>query len=243
MAVLKNRARMGTATTGTGTITLGSAVDGYQSFADAGVTDGDVVRYVIEDGSAWEIGEGTYTASGTTLARSVDESSNADAAINLSGSAEVFIAAVAADVEGATVTLIYDHNIDGSVSAISSPEFEDGYDYSFEAVGVSHSNSNSRDLTFRLTFSNDSTSSTVDWIAGADRSSFYDGEMRIPAARQARTRRLVLSPNSSGTTPYHQMDAASDLKVKSARFATSSTGTTNIDAGKIYMKKTPVEFS
>ena len=45
MAVLKNRAKMSTSTTGTGTITLGSAETGYQTFADAGVADADVVRY------------------------------------------------------------------------------------------------------------------------------------------------------------------------------------------------------
>lgn len=98
MPVLANRARMTTTTTGTGTITLGSAVAAFQSFADAGVTDGDVVSYVIEDGSAWEIGTGTYTASGTTLSRTVLESSNADAAISLSGSAQVYITAVAEDL-------------------------------------------------------------------------------------------------------------------------------------------------
>jgi len=96
MVTLVNRAKTGTATTGTGTITLGSAESGYQSFADAGVTDGDVVRYVIEDGTDWEIGTGTYTASGTTLTRTVSESSNSDAAINLSGSAVVYVSAVAA---------------------------------------------------------------------------------------------------------------------------------------------------
>jgi len=90
---------MTTATSGTGTITLGSAVSGYQTFADAGVTDAQVVRYIIEDGTAWEIGTGTYTASGTTLTRTVLESSNADAAISLSGSAEVFIAAVNEDIQ------------------------------------------------------------------------------------------------------------------------------------------------
>jgi len=88
---------MTTATTGTGTITLGTAESGYQTFADAGVVNSDVVRYVIEDGTAWEIGTGTYTASGTTLARTVSESSNAGSPINLSGSAVVFVGATAED--------------------------------------------------------------------------------------------------------------------------------------------------
>jgi hypothetical protein len=98
MVTLVNRAKMTTATTGTGTITLGSASTGYQSFADAGVVDADVVRYVIEDGTDWEIGTGTYTASGTTLTRTVAESSNADAALNLTGSAVVYVSATAADI-------------------------------------------------------------------------------------------------------------------------------------------------
>jgi hypothetical protein len=97
MPKLANRAKMTTATTGTGTITLGSASAGFQTFANAGIANGEVVPYVIEDGNNWEIGSGTYTSSGTTLSRTVSESSNADAAINLSGSAVVFVAAVAED--------------------------------------------------------------------------------------------------------------------------------------------------
>tara|TARA_R110002096_G_scaffold159079_6_gene324780 strand:- start:853 stop:2337 length:1485 start_codon:yes stop_codon:yes gene_type:complete len=98
MAVLKNRAKMSTSTTGTGTITLGNAESGYQTFGDAGVANADVVRYVIEDGTSWEIGTGTYTATGTTLTRTVIESSNSDAAIVLTGSATVFIGATAEDI-------------------------------------------------------------------------------------------------------------------------------------------------
>ena len=103
--VLGNRAKMSTSTTGTGTITLGSALSGYQTFAQAGITNGQTVRYAIEDGTNFEIGSGVFTSSGTTLTRNVTESSNSDNAISLSGSAEVFITASAADIfvnDGAT---------------------------------------------------------------------------------------------------------------------------------------------
>lgn len=99
MVVLVNRAKVSTTgAPGQGTITLGSAVSGYQTFADAGVADGQTVRYVIEDGSAWEIGSGTYTASGTTLSRTLDESSTG-ALLNLSGPATVFVTAAAEDIQ------------------------------------------------------------------------------------------------------------------------------------------------
>lgn len=97
MAKLFNRAKMTTSTTGTGTITLASAASGFQSFADAGVSNGDVVQYVIEEGSNFEIGTGTYSSSGTSLTRTPTESSNSDAAITLAGDATVSITAVADD--------------------------------------------------------------------------------------------------------------------------------------------------
>jgi hypothetical protein len=92
-----DRARMSTSTTGTGTITLGAAVAKYQSFVAAGAANNDILRYVIEDGNAWEIGTGTYTTSGTTLSRTLISSSTGSL-LNLSGSAEAFVAAVSTDL-------------------------------------------------------------------------------------------------------------------------------------------------
>jgi len=98
MSTLFNLARMSTTTTGTGIITLGSAVTGFLSFATAGVTDATVVTYAISDGSAAEIGTGTYTATGTTLSRTVIKSTNSNTAINLSGTAQVIITPSAEDI-------------------------------------------------------------------------------------------------------------------------------------------------
>lgn len=98
-AKLYNLARVTTPTTGTGTLTLGGAVAGFLTFAQAGVSNGDVVAYAIRDGVASEIGYGTYTSASGTLTRTVRKSTNSDAAISLSGNAEVVITPSAEDLQ------------------------------------------------------------------------------------------------------------------------------------------------
>jgi hypothetical protein len=101
---LYDRVGVATATTGTGTVTLGAAIsNAYFTFAGAGVQDQDTVRYVIDDGNDFEIGEGVYAAAGTTLTRATVIRSNVAGVqgtgkLNLSGSATVRIDCSRADL-------------------------------------------------------------------------------------------------------------------------------------------------
>lgn len=90
-----DRVKETSATTGTGTYTLAGAAAGFQAFSAVG--DGNTCFYAVENGTDWEVGIGTYTLSGTTLARTtILASSNANAAVNWgAGTKNVFVTAPA----------------------------------------------------------------------------------------------------------------------------------------------------
>ena len=79
--VLKDRVKETTTTSGTGTYTLAGAETGFEAFSQIG--NGNTTYYCCTDGVNFEIGIGTYTLSGTTLARTtILQSSNSDAAVD-----------------------------------------------------------------------------------------------------------------------------------------------------------------
>ena len=86
-----DRVQETTTTTGTGTYTLAGAVAGFQSFAAIG--NGNTCYYCATNGVDWEVGLGTYTASGTTLARtSILASTDGGAAVDWgAGTKTVFV--------------------------------------------------------------------------------------------------------------------------------------------------------
>jgi hypothetical protein len=91
--VVADRVKETTTTTGTGTVTLLGASAGFQSFAAIGDTNTTYYTIAAQTGTEWEVGIGTYTSSGTTLARTtVFSSSNSGSLVDFSaGSKDVFV--------------------------------------------------------------------------------------------------------------------------------------------------------
>jgi len=84
--ILADRVQETCSSPGTGTVTLLGAVSGFQTFL-AGIGNGNTTFYAIADqvGANWEVGLGTYSSTGNTLARTtVLASSNAGSLTNFS---------------------------------------------------------------------------------------------------------------------------------------------------------------
>jgi hypothetical protein len=124
MPQLLNRARMTVSgTPGAGNITLNAAVTNYQTFAAAGATNGMNVRYVVEDGTAWEIGSATYSTTGPALTSRTLLESSSGSLLSLTSSATVFCDAAKEDlfnnIDGGYANSVYlssGQSIDGGAA-------------------------------------------------------------------------------------------------------------------------------
>lgn len=109
-------------TPGTSDFVLGTPVTGYQSISAAisSITIGDTVRYVIEEGSSWEIGTGTYNTTGPKVARTtvIQSSGGGTTLVNFTSAATLMVSVAAGDFV-ANPDSVFSGSITEAVFAIS----------------------------------------------------------------------------------------------------------------------------
>jgi hypothetical protein len=160
--VVYDRVQETTATTGTGTITLGGAVAGFQSFAVVG--NGNTTFYCILNGSNWEVGIGTYSTAGPTLARTtvLSNSLGTTSPINLVGDSTVFVTypagkSVNEDASGAVNILTY---VPNTTTTIGTLNVGDGT-YSYSSSGQIATFAAADPVVNGINIQNTSTSNTA----------------------------------------------------------------------------------
>lgn len=152
--VVKDRVKETSSTTGTGTLTLAGAVGGFDAFTEIG--DGNTTYYSCTDGTDFEVGIGTYTASGTTLSRDTIFESTSDTAT--------------ADVNGA-VSGSVSVAVDGNVGTLVAGQRVRGTGISGVVTIATVTNQNNIVLSEAVTLADDTAltfgDSKIDWPAGA----------------------------------------------------------------------------
>ena len=132
--VLKDRVKETTTTTGTGTLTLGGAVTGYQSFSSAiGNTNTTYYAIYLDGGSEWEVGIGTVSA-GALSRDTILASSNSGSAVNFSAGQKTVWCdypagkAVYTDASGnISQTIGNISGITGAISTVDTVTFDTAY--------------------------------------------------------------------------------------------------------------------
>ena len=130
--VLNDRVRETTTTTGTGAVSLGGAVSGYETFA-AGIGNNNNCYYAIIHRTAneWEVGYGLLDGDSSDLTRTTPiSSSNSDSAVDFaSGTKDVFVTLPASKAvyedNGSDVTLPDDLILDSDSAVLKFGDDQD----------------------------------------------------------------------------------------------------------------------
>ena len=122
--VLADRVKETTTTTGTGTVTLLGASTGFQSFAVIGNANTTFYTIAGQTSTEWEVGIGTYTSSGTTLARTTvlsNSSGTQPSALSFSaGTKDVFVtypAGKSVNLDASNIAVIPTLNLTNALGA------------------------------------------------------------------------------------------------------------------------------
>jgi hypothetical protein len=205
--VIKDRVKETTTTTGTGTLTLDGAAGGFQAFSAIG--DGNTTYYAITDQATgdWEVGIGTYTASGTTLSRdTILASSNAGSAVNLSAGIKNAFATYPAE-KAAFVDDIPTNNNQLTNGA--------GYITGNQTITLSGDVSGSGTTSISVTVADDSHNHII---------SNVDGLQDALDAKQAAATALTTSTSFSGdvTGTYNSIAVTNDSHTHDTRYYTET---------------------
>lgn len=140
MVQFADRVKTTSSSLGNGAITLSSTpVTGYQAVPSS--LDGMTVGYVIESGSAWEIGTGVYTHSNLGLTRNLRSSSTGSLLSLSSGTHTVFLSPAFEDIKAPTITVTVSGGnflIDGTANQTINLVPSVKYVFDVTAVGSSH---------------------------------------------------------------------------------------------------------
>lgn len=163
--VLADRVKETTTTAGTGTVTLLGASTGFQSFAVVGDANTTYYAIVAQSGTEWEVGIGTYTLSGTTLARTTVLSNSAGtqpSALSFSaGTKDVFVTYPS----GKSVNL----DASGNATALGTPAAFVGTNITGTASGLTAGNvTTNANLAGDVTSVGNTTSIAAGVIVNAD---------------------------------------------------------------------------
>jgi len=194
VTTLYNLVRVTSTSTGTGSPVLaGSAVSPWLSFSTGNVTSGSYVTYAIQDATNSEIGQGTYTSSNGAVTRTkILASTNGGAAINLTGTQQLYLTASAQDFQGfqcGRLTYVSSGSIsfspfNGDLIRINGSTFQ------IPAAGISATSTNTyvngssaatlaTSTVYLVTVFNNAGTLTLDFLAGSTSS--------IPASHSADT--------------------------------------------------------
>jgi len=211
--VVYDRVQEITATTGTGSLTLGGAVAAYQSFSVIG--NGNTTYYTILNGAQWEVGIGTYSTTGPTLARTtvLSNSNGNTSPITLVGASTVWCdypaeKAIYYDANGvATIGTTLGYSDTGIIASFTSGVA--GYNQVILQNKTAASNASSN-----FNVSNDAGTAGANYAEFGINSSIFSngsGAFNLPGASYLASASTDLAIGTYGAYPIHFVTNSSTI--------------------------------